>query len=131
MKTKIFLGLIGALAVLTGCVGTVSGEKTGAVPFVKDSFEGRYPRSVDEVFAASKGVVAEMGVLDKHGTLEAQTNAVRYVEGKINQRRIWIRVEAIEPKVTAVTVQVRTSGGGTDMDLTHQIDKNIMLRLLH
>ena len=130
MKTKIFVSLIGALAVLTGCVGTVSGDKTGGWPLVKDKMEGRYNRPLEDVFIASRTVVADMGVVDKEGILHSETNAVKYVEGKINQRKIWVRVEAIEPKVTSVMVQARTPGGGSDIDLVHQIEKNIALKLV-
>ena len=114
-----------------GCVDTVSGGKAGGIPLVRDTMDGRYPRSVDEVFNASKAVVAEMGVLNNEGILHSETNLTKYVEGRINERRVWVRVEAIEPKVTSVTVQTRTSGGGGDIYLAHQIEKNIALKLVH
>ena len=61
MKTIFFaaLAVIGIAAV--GCIGTVSGTRTAAVPFVKDRIEGRYERSVDEVFSAAKAVITDNG----------------------------------------------------------------------
>ena len=59
-----------------------------------------------------------------------ETNTVKTVEGKINQRTVWVRVEAVDPKVTAVTVQTRTSGGVSDLDLAHEVEKQIALKLV-
>jgi hypothetical protein len=58
-----------------------------------------------------------------------RTNSVRTVEGKINQRNVWIRIEGINPNVTEVTVQTRTPGGAGDLTLAHEIEKQIALRL--
>ena len=35
----------------------------------------------------------------------------------------------MDPKITSVTVQVRTSGGGTDLDLTQQLQNEIAIKL--
>lgn len=130
MKTKIFVSLLGALIVTAGCVSTVSGGKTGGVPFVKDTVEGRYERPLDEVFKAAKDVVIANGVLNKESILHSETNTVKTVEGKVNQRTVWVRVEDVDPKVTAVVVQTRTQGGAADVDLAHDIEKQIALKLV-
>jgi hypothetical protein len=54
---------------------------------------------------------------------------VKSIEAKINGRNVWVRVQAVDPKITAVTVQVRTPGGGTDIDLTQQMQTQIGIRL--
>ena len=131
MKKMIFAGLLGALVVVTGCVGTVGGGSTFGVPLVKDKVEGRYDRPLDEVFGASKAVIAEMGVLNNESVLHSETNQVKTAEGRINQRKVWVRVEAIEPRITSVLVQARTSGGAADVELVHQIEKNIALKMVH
>ena len=130
MKTIFFaaLAVIGIAAV--GCIGTVSGTRTAAVPFVKDRIEGRYERSVDEVFSAAKAVITDNGVLSTEYIPHDTTNTVRALDGKVKQRTVWIRVESIDPKVTAVTVQARTKGGGSDIDLTHELEKQIALKLV-
>ena len=130
MKKTIFAILLGAVLVGAGCVSTVDERKTAGVPFIKDRVEGRYERSVDEVTKAAKLVVSNNGVLVNESTLYNQTNAVRTVEGKVNQRTVWVRVEAQDPKITAVTVQTRTPGGGSDIDLAHEIEKQIALKLV-
>jgi PBP1b-binding outer membrane lipoprotein LpoB len=130
MKMKIFAALLGLAFITAGCVDTVSGRKTAGVPFIKDKIEARYERSVDDCFNAAKAVIAESGVLNNEGILHDQTNLVKTVEGKVNQRTVWVRVEQVEPKITAVSVQTRTSGGGSDIDLAAMIDKQIALKLV-
>ena len=132
MKTKISLMAL-ALAMLigsVGCVDTVSGRKTGGVPWIKDMVEGRYERSVDQVFKASIDVVKFNGTLLNESTLHSETNIVKTVEGKINQRNVWVRVEPVDAKVTSVKVQTRTPGGISDLDLAHEIEKQIALQLV-
>jgi hypothetical protein len=91
---------------------------------------GQYERTVDQVAQAAKQVITSNGVLVNESTLYNRTNAVKTVEGKVNQRSVWVRIEGVDPKVTAVTVQTRTSGGGTDIDLAHEIEKQIALKLV-
>ena len=55
---------------------------------------------------------------------------VKTVEGRINQRNVWVRVEQVDPKVTSVKVQTRTPSGGADLDLAHQVEKEIALKLV-
>ncbi len=129
MKTKLFAVLIGAVLLGVGCVSTVDERTTAGVPFVKDKLEGRYERSVEQVFQAAKEVVSTMGVLAEESILYNQTNAVKTIEGKVNQRSVWVRVQPVDPKVTSVIVQTRTQGGGSDLTLAHEIEKQIALKL--
>ena len=131
MKTKIssLLALVGISVVIAGCINTVSGTKKAAVPFLKDRVEARYERSSDQVFAAAKEVLARNGAIASAGSLYNQTNDVRVLEGKVKQSTVWIRVEAIDPHLTAVAVQSRGSYGGANRDLAIEIDKEIALQL--
>jgi hypothetical protein len=134
MKTKFFAAFAGVAILTAGCVSTVTGDKTAGVPFIKDKIESRYERPMDQVFEAAKQVVAEDGSLVHEGTLYGQTNAVgnvvRTVQGKVNQRAVYVRVEQVDPKITGVTVQTRTQAGISDIDLAAQIDKQIALKLV-
>lgn len=130
MKTTMFAILLGLAVVAAGCVSTVDERKTAGVPFIKDRVAGRYERSVDQVAQAAKQVVSNNGVLVNESTLYDQTNAVKTVEGRVNQRTVWVRIEYIDPKVTGVTVQTRTPAGGSDIDLAHELEKQIALKLV-
>jgi hypothetical protein len=135
MKVKIFAVLIGVALLAAGCVDTVTGDKTMGVPFIKDKIQSRYDRPADQVFEAAKEVIKEDGVLVNEGTLYNQTNAVgnviKTVRGKVNERTVWVAVEQVDPKITGVSVQTRTPGGTSDIDLAAEIDKQIALKLVH
>jgi Protein of unknown function (DUF3568) len=132
MKMKLLFAVFGTAVVLwtTGCVDTVTGRQAGGLPFVKDQVEGRYERSVDQVFKAAIDVVKFNGTLLNESTLHTETNLVKTVEGKVNQRSVWIRVEPVDPKITSVKVQTRTTAGVGDLDLAHEIEKQIALQLV-
>jgi len=133
MKLKFFATLMGTAVLVAGCVDTVTGGRTAGIPFIKDKIEARYEKPAEPVFQAARQVVAENGTLINEGTLYGQTNAlgnmVRTIKGKVDDRTVYVRVEALDPKITATTVQTRTSSGVSDIDLAAQIDKQIALKL--
>lgn len=133
MKTKIFAAfaaVVGIVIVTAGCTSTVVGTNTAAVPFTKDSVEGRYERTVDQVYQASVAVMLANGVIITEYIPHDTTNAVRSLYGKVNQKNVWMRVAAVDPKITAVTVQSRSKMGGSDVDLAHELEKEIALQLV-
>jgi len=127
MKTKLFelLTVCGLAVLIAGCVNTVDGRKSAGVPFVKDKIEGRYQRPVAQVFAAAKEVLAFNGVLTSENMINNS------LEAKVDTRTVWVRVDKdkIDETVTHVTVQTRTKGGGGDIYLAAEIDKQIALKL--
>lgn len=125
MKTKLsaLVSLSCLLALLAGCVSTIDGRHQAAVPFVKDTITSRYERPVEPIFAAAKKVLADMG------TLYGENTITKTLEAKIDTRTVWVRIEEADPKVSKVTVQVRTNGGGSDIDLASEVDKRIALQL--
>jgi hypothetical protein len=130
MKTKIFAALFGTFIIAVGCVHTVDNRTAPAWPLIgNDKLEGRYQRSVSQVYGASVEVMKRLGTVAREGVISPGTNEVKTIEGKVNGRRVWLRVEAVDPNVTSVTVQVRTSGGGLDIALTHEIEKQIAIGL--
>lgn len=129
MKTQFLVALLGTALLVIGCHSTMDGRKRAGVPFVKDQVEGRYERPPDKVFAAAREVIKYNGTLVNESTLHGNTNLVRVLEGRVNQRNVWVRVEPVDAKVTSVQVQVRTKAGGKDTDLTHELEKQIALQL--
>lgn len=128
MKRKIFALFLtaGMAGLVAGCVETVDGRSQAGVPFVKDKVEGRYERPVPQVFAAAKKVLAFNGTLTGENTINSS------LEAKVNQDSVWVRVEELDTTkpVSHVIVQARTKGGGTDLDLAHEIEKQIALQLV-
>ena len=129
MKTILFATMLGVAVITAGCVSTVNDRSTAGMPFTKDRVEGRYPRTLDQVFQAAKDVVKKNGVLVNEGILYGQTNTVKTLEGKVNQRSVYVRVEPVDAKITSIVVQARTSGGGSDIDTAHELEKQVALAL--
>jgi len=133
MKTKFFAALIGigTAAIVTGCVSTVGGTHSAAVSFGQDSLSGRYQRSLDQVYRASVQVIQNDGTLVTEYIPHDTTNNVRAFFGKVNDHNVWVRVEAVDPNtpVTEVTVQARSTWGAKDIDLVHELEKEIGLQL--
>ena len=114
---------------MAGCVSTVNDRSTAAVPFVKDRFEGRYERTPEQVYAAAQAVLKLNGAIERESILNPGANQVKTLEGKVNGRKVWMRVEPVDTKVSSVVVQVRTSGGGADLELTQELQKQIAVTL--
>jgi hypothetical protein len=129
MKTILFAAMLAAGLLAVGCVNTVNDRSTAGMPFTKDRVEGRYPRTLDQVFQAAKDVIKKNGVMVNEGILYGQTNTVKTIEAKVNQRSVYIRVEPVDPKITSIVVQARTSGGGSDIDTAHELEKQVALQL--
>lgn len=125
MNRRLFglLAVCGLAALIVGCVSTVDGRKRAAWPLVKDSVMGKYQRPVAQVFAAAKEILKFNGVLTSENTINHS------LEAKVDTRTVWARVDEVDASVTAVTVQVRTKSGGSDLDLAHEIEKQIALKL--
>ena len=77
-----------------------------------------------QVFEASKGVLA------KDGVLSAENRINNSLEAQVNQSKVIVRVDQVDPNVSSVIVEVRTKTGATDLDLAHQIEKEIALALV-
>jgi len=129
MKKTLF-GLVGAVAMAvvgTGCITTVDGHKSAGVPFRKDRIVSRYQIPVEQVFNASKEVLAgEKGGL---GVLESENRVNNSLVAKVNTRKVYILISEVEPNITEIVVQVRTDAGWPDVDWAAEIDKQIALRL--
>lgn len=129
MKKIIFAAFAGVVIIVTGCVSTVSGTHSPAITWSKDKVEGRYQRSVDQVYQASVAVIQNNGVLITEYIPHDTTNATRSVQGKVNDKNVWISVMAESPSITQVIVQTRSTMGISDVDLSHELEKEIALQL--
>lgn len=130
MKKTIF-AVLGAAAIIVtaGCVSTVSDTKTLATTWSADSVAGRYARSVDQVYQASLVVIQQNGVLLTEYIPHDTTNNVRSLMGRVNDLKVWVRVEGVDNKTTQVDVQARTKWGVSDINLVHELEKEIALQL--
>ena len=133
MKSFVLAVLGGALLLGSGCVRTVNDSHTGAIWFGQDKFDQHFPRSVDQVYAAASFVVSGDGALLSEYIPHDTTNEVHCLQGRVNNRDVWIRVESVShsPEVTAVIVQARTQDHTGDARLANQLDTEIAVELEH
>jgi hypothetical protein len=125
MRAKLFLLLAAGVQIvwLTGCYPAVDGRRGMGMPFVKDSIEARYERSPMEIWKTAKEVISYNGQLYSEDVLKST------LEGSVNTRTVWVRVEPLDDRVTRVIVQSRTRGGAADLEMAGEIDKQIALKL--
>jgi hypothetical protein len=129
MKMNIFAAFAGIVLVTAGCVNTVSGTKSPAIWFGRDYLQNRYERPIDQVYQAAVAAIKTDGVLLTEYIPHDTTNSTLSFYGKVNDRNVWVRVEAVDPKITEVTVQARTKFGDTDIDVAHEVETEIALQL--
>ena len=108
---------------MMGCVSTLDGRKEGGNPMVKDKLVRVYERPVMQCWAAAKDVLTVNGTVFSEDVMQSTISA------RVDTRTVRVKVEAIDPKMTRVTVQTRTKMGNSDLDLGGEIDKQIALRL--
>jgi hypothetical protein len=120
---------MGMVLVVTGCIHTVAGTKTPAMSWGEDRFAGRYERSPEQVYQAAVNVLNTDGKLLTEYIPHDSTNSLRSMYGKVNERNVWISVAPVDQRITEVTVQARTTMGLRDLDLVHEIEKEIALQL--
>ncbi len=126
---KFFAVLAGIAFVTAGCVSTVSDTHSPAITWSKDNLSQRYERTIDQAYQASVAVIQSNGVLITEYIPHDTTNSVRSLQGKVNEKNVWIRVEAVDPKTTEVTVQVRSKWGVSDVSLASELLTQVALQL--
>jgi hypothetical protein len=125
MKLKwIFLAAAAFTLVLaSGCVSTLDGRRSAGWPVGDDTIDARYERAPAELWAATKDV------LRFHGTVTSEDTLKSVIQANVDTRRVWVRIGEHDTKTTLVSVQVRTQGGASDLQMASFIDKQIAVRL--
>ena len=58
------------------------------------------------------------------------SNNVRSLQGKVNDCDVWVRVASEDdPKITSIIVEARTKWGNSNIELAHELEKEIALQL--
>jgi hypothetical protein len=129
MKKMFFAALAAAVIVTAGCVSTVSDTHSPAVTWSTDKINARYERSLDQVYSAAVIVIKNNGVLLTEYVPHDTTNSVRALSAKVNDRNVWVRVEAVEPNLTQLTIQARSNWGVSDVALASELVTEVALQL--
>ncbi|HNU99297.1 MAG TPA: hypothetical protein PKK20_05110 [Verrucomicrobiota bacterium] len=125
MKTNLSALIAGLclIALTVGCYHSVDGRNRAGTPFVKDRIESRYERPLDQIFEAAREVLAF------NGTLTGENRISNSLEARIDNSKVWVKLDEVEPSICRVMVQARKSGGGGNVALASEIDKQIALQL--
>jgi len=124
MKNAIgILTCCAAVTLFSGCVNTIDGRSRAGMPWIKDRIESRYERPVAQVMGAARET------LKFNGTVVSEDVVSNTIQAKVDTRTVYVKVDEVDNKVTKVVVQVRSKGGGSDIDLAAEIDKQIALHL--
>jgi hypothetical protein len=131
MKTKFFAAFAALALAAAGCVTTVSDTKVAGNPIGRDAVSGAYQRSLDEVYAAAVKVINTDGALLTEYIPHDTTNTARSFVGRVSDNEVWMRVEAVtvSPPLTSITVEARTKWGNQDLDMAHELEKEVALQL--
>lgn len=130
MKNGFFALLAGAVIItLAGCVNTVTDQKTAGVKLSPDQLENRYEVTLSQAYDASKRALAGFGMVARESNLLTSSNQVRTLEGTANGRDVWVRVEALDVRLTSVKVQARSTWAGSDVQTAHDLATRIALEL--
>jgi len=123
MNCSTLLAGVCLLVMTVGCYHSMDGRSRAGKPFSKDRIESRYERPVDQIFAAAREVLAF------NGTLTSENSISKVIEARIDNNKVWVKLDEVEPSISRVVVQARRSGGGGNVDLASEIDKQIALQL--
>jgi hypothetical protein len=117
--------------VTAGCVSTVSDTRSPAMTWSTDRITARYERSLDQVYQAAVTVIKNNGVILTEYVPHDTTNSVRALSAKVNNRNVWVRVEAVDPAapITQLTIQARSSWGVSDVALASELVTEVALQL--
>lgn len=129
MKTVKFAILAAAALCAAGCVHTVTDQNPGPMPAYRDRIEAKYDQPAKKVYEAAKRAINSYGNITREGSLTGGVAEVLTLEGSINQKRVWMRIEPAQPPTTVVTIQIRAPAGGTDLTLAHDLQKQIAFEL--
>jgi hypothetical protein len=102
-----------------GCYSTQENNLKLGVPFQKDTIVSRYEHPYAQVYSASKEVIRRLGTLTNDDIEQ------KLLKGRVDGRPVWIKLDDSEPQITKVQIQARGTGGGADIDLASEIDKQI------
>ena len=120
----VLFGLITVLAFSNvGCINTPVGNKFG-VPVSRDKIISRYERPLDQILNSAREVLSRVGTITDDDIITKTLTA------KVDKRTVYVTVKEVEPLVTEVVVQARTSRGTGDLTTASEIDKQIALGLV-
>jgi len=112
-----------------GCVSKVTQDNPGRPPAYRDRIEAQYKQPAEKVFEAAKRAFNSFGNITRESSSGSGAAQLCFIEGLINQDRVYIRIEGISPTATKMITQVRASMGGTNLQLANELHRQTEIEL--
>jgi len=129
MKKGIILVLVAVTLGLAGCVGKVTRDNPSKPPAYRDRIETQYQQPAEKVFEAVKRAFNSFGNITRESSSVSSAAQLCYVEGTINENRVYIRIEGVSPKSTKMIIQVRAPMGGTNLQMANELHRQTEIEL--
>ena len=102
----------------------IDGTKPGSPECSSAEADQTFGAPQEGAYQGNNGVVVTEYI--PHDT----SSNVRSLQGKVDQCNVWVRVASEDdPKITSIIVEARTKWGNSNIDLAHQLEKEIALQL--
>ncbi len=117
------LALLSTVFIFSACVSGVNGRIYPGNPFTHDKLISQYQCSVEQALNASREVI-------KHnGEVISEDPKTGILQGKVDQRKVNVKVSAVDEKISQITLQVLSSLNNGDIQLASELNKQIAVRL--
>ena len=128
MKKGLNIILAGLALCFAGCVSKVTQDNPGKSPAYRDRIEAQYKQPAAKVFEAAKRAFNSFGNITRESSSVSSAAQLCFIEGNINNSRVYIRIEGTSPTTTKMIIQVR-AGGGTNLQLANELHRQTEVEL--
>jgi len=121
--------LAGLALCLAGCVSTVTQDNPSKPPAYRDRIEAQFQQPAQKLFDAAKRAFNSYGNILRESSSVSSALQLCFIEGTINQDKVYIRIEGTSPTTTKMIVQVRAPMGGTNLQMANELIKQTEVEL--
>jgi hypothetical protein len=129
MKMGLNIFLAGLALCLAGCVSKVTQDNPGKPPAYRDRIEAQYQQPAAKVFEAAKRAFNSFGNMTRESSSVSSAAQLCFIEGNINENRVYIRIEGTSPTTAKMIIQVRSPMGGTNLQLANELHRQTEVEL--
>lgn len=129
MKNRLTIILAAMAFCLAGCVSKVTQDNPGKTSAYRDRIEAKFQQPAQTVFDAAKRAFNSYGNITRESASVSSAAQLCYIEGTLNQDRVYIRIEGVAPSGSKMIVQIRAPLGGTNLQMANELVKRTEFEL--
>src|SRR5262245_56000704 len=129
MKKGLNIILAGLALCLAGCVSKVTQDNPGRPPAYRDRIEAQYKQPAEKVFEATKRAFNSFGNITRESSSLSSAAQVCFIEGNINENRVYVRIEGTSPTTSKMIIQIRAPMGGTNLQMANELHRQTEIEL--